>query len=55
MKRAHRFAPGVIECHEHSSAKDVLARIALVLAFLLVLGVLGGQVYNHLIWELWGL
>lgn len=55
MKRAHRFAPGVIECPEPTPWLERVMRIVLVLLFLLALGVAGGQAYKHLILELWSL
>ena len=55
MKRTHRFAPGVIEYPEPPTWMEKVMRIVLVLLFLLARGVAGGQVYSHLMWELWGL
>ena len=55
MKRAHLFAPGVIERPEPPSFVEKLSRIVLVLSFLLALGVIGGQIYRHLAWEVLGL
>lgn len=55
MKRAHLFAPGVIEYPEPPSFVEKFSRVVLVVSFLLALGVIGGQIYQHLAWEVLGL
>ncbi len=55
MKRSHLFAPGVIECPEPMSFIEKLSRVLLVVAFLLAIGVVGGEIYYRLAWEVLGL
>lgn len=55
MKRAHRFAPGVIECPDRPSLMDKLSRVLMVASFLIALAVVGGQIYKHLMAEIFGI
>lgn len=55
MKREHHFAPGVIEYPEPPRFVEKLSRVLLVIAFLVTLGLVGGQIYTHLMWEVLGL
>lgn len=59
MKRTHRsayrFAPGVIEGPEPMTWVDKLSRVLMIIAFWLTIGVVGGQIYQHLAGEMLGL
>ena len=55
MKRTHRFAPVVIEYPKPPSFVEKLSRALLIIAFMAALGVVGGQIYRHLAWEVLGL
>ena len=50
-----RLASNGLVTHGETAVERKDARVLLVVAFLLAIGVVGGQIYQHLAWEVLGL